>query len=470
MAAMNLQDLCLLPLHELGARIQKRSLSPVKLTDSYLARIERLDSRLHSYLTLTPDRARDDAQRAEREISWGYYRGPLHGIPIGLKDLFDTAGVPTTANSRVLRDRVPLQDATVVSRLRAAGAVLLGRLHMSEFAIGTLYLDDDVLPARNPWNLDHMPGGSSSGSGSALAAGLCAGALGSDTGGSVRNPAAHSGIVGLKPTYGLVSRQGLIPLSWTLDHVGPMARTVADVALLLQTIAGYDPADPTSARVPIPDYTVSLSGSARGIRIGVPMTFIESRPGLDPDVLEGFRNALKVLQELGAEVREVILPGAEYVEAVLVPILLSEAIAYHQTWLRTRRHEYRRGFLSRVLPGLFYTGADYVQAQRGRSLLCREVENLMATVDLTATPTVRETAPTFEEHAAYTSLVSGGFAGLFNVTGQPSISVPCGFDHDGLPIGLMLSGRPFDEVTVLRAADAYQRATEWHLRYPPLVA
>lgn len=467
---MSSATLCMLPLADLSARIRQRSLSPIELADAHLARIEQLDGELHSYLTVTAERARSDARRAEEEIARGAWRGPLHGIPIALKDLFDTAGLRTTAGSRVLRERVPARDAAVVERLAAAGAVLLGKLALHEFAMGSPRLDDFFPPARNPWDLNRIPGGSSSGSAVALAAGLCAGSLGSDTGGSIRHPAAHCAIVGLKPTYGLVSRRGATVLSWTLDHVGPMARTVEDAAIILQAIAGYDPADPASARAAIPDYRAALHGSIRGVRIGVPHAFVEATSGLEPEILGAFGAALDVLRQRGAEVRDVTFPMAEHAEAILLTILLSEAVAYHEPWLRARRHEYGRGFRERLLPGLFFTAADYVQAQRGRGLLCRGMEELMAEVDLIATPTMPRTAPTFAEEAAASPIPRSPFTRLFNITGQPSISVPGGFGRHGLPAGLMLSGRAFDEPTVLRVAAAYERATEWHGRVPPLLA
>lgn len=462
------QDVAMLPISELSARIRQRSISPVELAEAYLTRIEELDGQLHCYLTITADRARAEARRAEQEIGQGISRGPLHGIPIALKDLYDTAGIRTTSGSRVLWDRVPTQDATVTSRLSAAGAVLLGKLMMHEFAIGAPYLDDPIPPAHNPWDLDRMPGGSSSGSGAALAAGLCAGSLGSDTGGSIRGPAAYSGIVGLKPTYGLVSRRGVLTLSWTLDHVGPMARTVADVAAILQAIAGHDPSDAASAQVPIPDYQAALTGSSQGIRIGVPWSFVESVPGLEPDVLAAFREAVDVLSRLGAEVRDVTLPHLDNAEAIHMTIMLSEALAYHEEWLRTRRSDYNRGFWDRVRPGICFTATDYIQALRGRTAFCRGFDEVLGSVDLIATPTMPRTAPTFAEESVVSPVLRGQFNRLTNLTGQPSLSLPCGFDGNGLPIGLSLAGRAFEECTVLRAADAYERATEWHLRHPPI--
>jgi aspartyl-tRNA(Asn)/glutamyl-tRNA(Gln) amidotransferase subunit A len=461
-------DICFMPIRALAPQIEQRAISPVELTEAYLRRLERHEDTLHTYLTVTAEQANDEARRAEQEITRGLYRGRLHGIPVGLKDLFDTAGVRTTAGSRILADRVPTQDSTVTSRLHAAGAILLGKHMMHEFASG-LPEPGDYFPApRNPWDLERTPGGSSSGTGAALAAGLCAGGMGSDTGGSIRNPSSYCGIVGLKPTYGLVSRRGVIALSWTLDHAGPMARTVADVAMLLQAVAGYDPADPASADVQVPEYLSALTGSAHGIRIGVPRSDLEKTEGIEPDVLEAFYEAVDVLGKLGAELRDVEIPIIDHARVVQPTIMLAEAATFHERWLRDRRHEYGRSFRDRVTSGLFYSATDYIQALRGRALVCRELEALMATVDLIAAPTVPRAAPTYAEDADTPARLRGHFTGIFNLTGQPSISVPCGFDHRGLPIGLMLSGRAFDERSVFRAADAYERATDWHLRRPPL--
>jgi len=440
----------------------------VELTDAYLGRIESLDGKLKSFLTVTADRAHTEAERAARELAQGRSRGPMHGIPIALKDLFDTAGIRTTGGSRVLWDRVPSQDATVTSKLTAAGAILLGKLMMHEFAIGSPYLDDEIPPAHNPWSTDRVPGGSSSGSGASVAAGLCGGALGSDTGGSIRGPAAYCGIVGLKPTYGLVSRAGVLPLSWSLDHAGPMTRTVADTAIMLQAIAGYDPADAASAYVDIPDYSSTLSGSARGIRVGVPRQFVESAPSIEPAVLKGFNEALQTLTQLGADVQDIEIPGIDHAEAIQSTIMLSEAVAYHERWLQTKRELYGRGFWERVRPALFHTATEYIQAQRGRTMFCRSMSDALTRVDVIATPTMVRTAPTFLEEAETRPALRGQFNRVFNATGQPSLSVPCGFDHQGMPIGLLLSGRAFEETTVLRLGDAYERATEWHLKQPNL--
>lgn len=461
-------ELTQLPITRQSDLLSSGAISATELTEAYLGQIEALDGALKTYVTVTAARARADAQRADTERAQSYLRGPLQGIPIALKDLYDTAGIRTTGGSRLLWERVPTQDATVVSRLSAAGAVLLGKLMMHEFAIGSPYLDDAIPPSRNPWDTSRMPGGSSSGSGAAVRAGLCGGTLGSDTGGSIRGPAAYCGIVGLKPTYGLVSRAGVLPLSWSLDHVGPMTRTVADTAVMLQAIAGHDPADAASANVPIPDYRAALTGSPRGIRVGVPRAFVDASPGLEPTVLAAFNAALETLAALGAEVREVEIPGIDHAEAIQSTIMLGEAVAYHEEWLQTRLSEYSRGFLERVRPAMFHTATEYIQAQRGRTMFCRAMSETLTSVDVIATPTMIRTAPTFQEEAESRSPLRGQFNRIFNATGQPSLSVPCGFDHQGMPIGLLLSGRAFEETTVLRLGDAYERATEWHTRLPEL--
>ena len=454
-----------LSLVEAAAALEARRISSAELTRAYLARIDALDGALRCFITVSRERALADAARADDERRAGGGRGSLHGIPVAVKDLFDTAGVLTTANSRTRADDVPAVDATVVRRLRSAGAVLLGKLHMNEFATGPLFEDDFRPPPRNPWNTERTPGGSSSGSGAALAAGLCAGSFGSDTGGSIRGPAAFCGIVGLKPTSGLVSRAGVAMLSWSFDHVGPMARRVADVAVLLQATAGHDAADPTSADLAVPGFVSALDGSAARVRIGVPMRYVASGVEIEEDVLAAFRAAVDHLRELGAEVREIDLPHLDVLDGIFNPILQSEAAAYHQTRLASRGNEYGRGFRRRVLEGYLYTGVEYVQAQRGRSMFTAAYDDLMRSVDIIATPTTHRTAPTFPEQA---TSARSPFTRIFNVTGQPSISIPCGFDRQGLPIGLLLSGRRFEDASLLRLADAYERTTAWHRQRPSL--
>jgi aspartyl-tRNA(Asn)/glutamyl-tRNA(Gln) amidotransferase subunit A len=452
-----------------AALIQRRQLSPVELVEAHLDEIERLDGLLHAYLTVAADEALAGARRAEAEINRGRWRGPLHGVPIGLKDLFETAGIRTTAGSRILVGNVPEQDAAAVRKLREAGAVVLGKQSTFEFACGMPYEDDYFAPPRNPWNLDRSPSGSSSGSAVALAAGLCSGALGTCTGGSVRSPAAYTGVVGFKPSYGLISRSGVIPLSWTLDHVGPMARTVRDVALLLDAVAGFDPADPASVEFSAGGYAGALDGPVAGLRVGVPRSLIESNQGIEPDVLTAFNAALGVLAGLGMEIVDVALPDIEHLGGTRYIVMLCEAAAYHGPWLRSRFAEYGTGFREIIPAGLMFTAADYIQARRGLGLYWHAFQDLMQSVDLLATPTLPDTAKPYGRPRGPRGAMAP-FTQIFNVTHQPSITVPCGFDREALPVGLLLSGRVFEDELVLRAADAYQRATPWHERRPPLAA
>src|SRR5262245_50786712 len=459
--AMGADDLAYAGVRELGRRFRAHELSPVELTEALLRRIERLDPTLRAFVTVTADRALSDAKAAEAAIARGDSR-PLLGIPVAYKDLYATRGIRTTAGSALLEDWVPDVDATCVTRLQDAGCVMLGKLITHEFAWGIQTPGHRFPPARNPWNPDRIPGGSSSGSGAALAAGLCVGALGSDTGGSIRGPAAFSGIVGLKPTYGRCSRAGVVTLSWTLDHPGPMARTVEDCAFQLQALAGHDPLDPASSRTAVSDYLAPLARSARGLRIGVPSRdfFLE---GADPEVAAAFETALSTLRSLGADVRDVAIPHIWDSPSFMV-IMASEAFAYHERDLRERPEAYGELLRDRLLHGGLYTGAEYVQAMRLRERLRREMLDVLRTVDLLATPTAPKPASTFAK--AYD--ISVGFPRSnmppFNLSGLPALALPCGFTSGGLPISLQLAGRPFDEATVLRAGHAYEQATEWHTR------
>lgn len=435
------------------------------MTESYLRRIEDVDPRVNSYITVTSDGAREEARRADAEIGRGSYRGTLHGIPIALKDLIDTAGVRTTAASRRFRDRAAETDAEVVGRLRSAGAVILGKLMLYEFALGPPRQGDAFPPARNPWNLDHVPGGSSSGSGSAVAARLCAAALGTDAGGSVRRPAAESGVVGVKPSQGLVSQQGLITHTWSLDQIGPLARSVEDAAAVLDVIAG-PPAG--SEQGPCRQ---SLNSGVAGLRALVPSAFIRSVATLQPEVLDAFSAAVAVYRSLGAEVVEVDLPpSAEHAAAMLSTIVYSEVAAYHEREIRVGVPGYGLGLRERLLNGAFYSGSDYVQAQRARSRLAREFEALLRENDVMLTPTMPTTAPTLAAESTIDGTLGHvPFTRLFNLSGGPSVSVPCGHDLAGLPIGLMVSGRRFNEATILRAAHGYERAATGVRRpYPDL--
>jgi aspartyl-tRNA(Asn)/glutamyl-tRNA(Gln) amidotransferase subunit A len=447
--------------------IEERQLSPVELTQAFLDRIEQRDDTLQAYITVLADDALSEARVAEAEITRGNYKGPLHGIPIALKDLYDTEGVRTTASSRLLADRVPSEDATTTARLKASGAILLGKLAMHEFALGGPDPTCGFPLPRNPWNIEYVPGGSSSGSGVAVAAGLCMASLGSCTGGSIRGPASHCGVVGLKPTYGLVSRYGVVPLAWTLDHCGPLTWSVEDSAFMLQVIAGHDPKDPTTSTRAVPDYSASIAHGIEGLRIGVPRHFFfRDDPRISKDTLAAVETALGVLEGLGASVVEIEVPMLEYSGAAHPVLMLSEAFSYHQKNLRDRPQDFGDMARSRFLMGGLFSSGDYVQAQRVRNVLNREFAQVLETVDLIASPTMSNPPGRFDEATSMGNSLRPSFTSPFNMTGMPAISVPCGFTPSGLPVGLQLAGRPFDEPTILRAAYAYQQATPWHTRRP----
>ncbi len=464
---MKAQELTTLTVAEAARLLERRELSPVELTEACLERIQALEPRLNAFITVTGEEALATARERQEELARGQRRGPLHGIPMALKDLIDTAGVRTTAGSRILAERVPREDATVAARLREAGAVFLGKLNLHEFAFGGTNVNPHYGPARNPWDLERIPGGSSGGSGVAVAAGECLASLGSDTGGSIRLPAALCGITGLKPTYGRVSLHGVIPLAWSLDHVGPMCRTAEDCAIVLGAIAGPDGRDIYAADVPVPDYRAQLGGGVRGLRVGVPREhFFE---GTDAEVAEAVRRAVELLAELGAEVREVSLPHTELLAQTVAAIMVPEVLAYHLNWLRERPQDYGEDVRLRLEMGVVYPAVAYVQAQRLRRALVQEWGWVFQEIDLLATPTTRIPAPGLEEGGkVQTTMALIRNTNPFNLTGQPAISLPCGFTRSGLPIGLQLVGRWWEEGTVLRAAHAYQQATDWHRRAPPL--
>ena len=464
---MTAKPLHYLTIGEAAPLIESKQLSPVELTQAYLERIERLDGVLASYLTLTADRALADARAAEAEIAGGNYRGALHGVPIGLKDLFDTAGIETSGQSQVLTGRVPDEDCPAAAKLREAGTVLLGKLTMFEFALGGPKTARYEI-SRNPWDISKTPGGSSSGSGTAVAAGLCMAALGSDTGGSIRIPAAYCGIVGIKPTYGRVSRRGVLPLAWSLDHCGPMTWTVEDTAIVLQAIAGHDHGDPTSSTLPVPDYRAALGGGVRGLRIGVPRDYI-ARPGVgvEPDVGASFEAALSALEDLGASVEEVSIPGLEWATVANSMIMLAEAWSYHEPNLKARPLDYGDAARACFTLGGGFTSGDYQLGMRARSRLRREYAQVMERVDLIATPTMAEAAPDFD-FDLLPVLMTENFMGPMNFTGMPALSVPSGFSGGGLPIGLQLAGRPFDEATVLRAGHAFEAQAGLLDKRPPV--
>ena len=449
---------------ELGARYRKRDLSPVEVTQALLARIEKLDPILHAFVTLTADSALAEARSAEEALRRGDAR-PLLGIPVAHKDIYLTRGVRTTGGSALLADWIPDEDATCVQRWRAAGTVQLGKLITHEFAFGLQFPGHRFPPAKNPWNLDHIPGGSSSGSGAALAAGLVTGATGSDTGGSIRGPAAFCGIVGLKPTYGRSSRAGVLTLSWTLDHTGPMARTVQDCAFLLQPLAGYDPADPASSRAPVDDYVAPLGRDIRGLKIGVPRAYFLEE--VDAEVARASEEALETLRRLGAEVRDVQIPSLRGAHSFLL-ILMAEAYAYHESDIREHPELYGDVLRERILAGALVTASEYTQAQRIRAEICRETAEVLKTVDVLASPTALKPATPFAQAFDPEFAFPKSNMAPFNLTGLPTLALPCGFSASGLPVSFQLSGRPFEEATVLRAGHAYEQATTWHTRRPPV--
>jgi aspartyl-tRNA(Asn)/glutamyl-tRNA(Gln) amidotransferase subunit A len=463
-------ELCYLTISQAADLIQRRALSPVALTEAHLVRIERLDGDLGGVNTVAAEAARVEARAAEREIAAGRYRGPLRGIPIAHKDNLATAGVRTTAASRVHADWVPHRDAESVARLRAAGTVLLGKLMLSEFAFG--YADPKEAlfqEARNPWNTRHVPGGSSSGSAASLAAGLCMGTLGGDTGGSIRGPAANCNVVGLKPTYDLVSRAGAFPAAWSLDHIGPMTRTVRDNALLLQALTAGDTRGETGAPAG-DDSTAFLERGAAGLRVGVPTAYLETLPDLDPDVSGVFAQALTCLQDLGAEVVPVQIAHLEtdLLDAVYWTILRGEVFAAHRTTLQARPEDYGPLLRRRLRLGALVTAEEYLLAQRGRNMLRRGLLSAFKQVDLLVTPTTTRPPRTFDEMNRDPDPLGSGLNRIYNLAGVPAISVPGGFSREGLPIGVEFAGRPFAEATVYRLAHAYEQANPWSAMHPDL--
>lgn len=451
---------------EAGARFARRELSPVELTQALLARIAALDPVLHAFVRLDAEAALEQARTAEREIAAGRVRGPLHGIPVGIKDIIDVAGLPTTCHSKILLDNVARADAAVVARLRAAGAIVLGKLSTHEFAIGGPSLDLPFPPARNPWNPAHHPGGSSSGSGAGVASGMFPMALGTDTAGSVRNPASCCGIVGMKPTYGLVSRRGVFPLSWSLDHVGPMSRTVADSALLLEAIAGHDAADPASAATVARDFGREIGTGVKGLRIGFVRHFHEQDVPAGPETTAALEEAARVLAGEGAEMRSVRLPPLGELAAVNRVILTSEAYSVHARWLRERPGDYGRLARRRLLPGAFIRAETYLAAQRRRAQMIAEVKAALREVDVLMCASAMDPPSRIEDEAETLRTYPRHARAPFNVTGHPALAMMAGLSSGGLPIGVQFVGRHFDEAQVYRVAAAYERATGWQERRP----
>lgn len=468
MSAAVPSDLHELTLTEAAALVRDKRLSPVEYLRALRARAAALEPKLNAFIRPLWDEAEAAAREAEAEIARSGPRSPLHGLPVGLKDIIDLAGHPTTCHSKILLDNVKQEDAAVVARLRAAGAVFPGKLATHEFAIGGPTFELPFPPARNPWNPAHHPGGSSSGSGTAVAARMLPAALGTDTGGSVRNPATQCGIVGMKPTYGLVSRRGVFPLSFTLDHVGPMTRTVADNALLLNAMAGHDPLDPGSAERPAEDYTRDLGGGLKGLRVGFVRHFHETDTPATPEVAAALEEAARLLAREGAAVRDITLPKLGEFAAVNRVILTSEAAAVHEPWLRERPGDYAPLTLRRLLPGMFVGGVDYVQAQRRRRDLVAAVEAAFREVDLLLCASSMDPASRLDDEAETERTYPRQARTPFNVTGHPAISVMCGLAAGGLPIGMQLVGPSWSEALLYRAAAGYERAAGWVEKRPAL--
>ncbi len=448
-----------LTIHEAQRLIQSRALSPVELTRAVLERIGAVDDKLHAYMDLMAENAVAEARRAEDEISRGKWRGPMHGIPVAVKDQLDVDGAP----ARIRQHTSGVGDATAVKKLRAAGAVLLGKLHMSSLP------EESPLP-RNPWNLEHITGGSSTGSGAAVSGGLCLGSLGEDTAGSIRNPSAFCGIAGLKATYGRVSRYGLAPLSWSLDHCGPMARCVEDLAHMLQAIAGYDPNDPTSSPMPVLDYMSAIRTDVNGMTIGVPKDYIDECSRRTADVvLRRVNEAIDDLRSLGARVENISVPTLKFGTIANAVIYYNEYYAAHKNDAATVLKHGAAQRRARIYLGILTSAADYIQAQRIRSRLRSEFAEVFRKVDCIALPCQAGPAPRVKDVGPIDTLfkhVTPEFHGPFNLTGLPTLSVPCGFTDDSLPIALQLVAKPFNETAVLRAGYAYQQHGKWHERRP----
>ncbi|MCH8988294.1 MAG: amidase [Chloroflexi bacterium] len=471
------KDIAFLSATELGSAIKAKQISPVEAVESYLERIERIDPKVNSYITVCADQARQEALQAEAEVRRGEYRGPLHGIPIGIKDQIYTKGVRTTDASKIRSDFVPGEDATVVTNLKKAGAIVLGKLNMSEFAHGEPQ-SSAFGPARNPWDLERSPGVSSTGSGAATAARLCATSLGEDTGGSIRGPAANCGLVGLRPTWGRVSRYGVDGAGWSFDTIGPISRTVEDCAITIGGIAGYDPKDPYTRQAPVPDYREALTGDIKGLKVGVVRELIDPEElDLDPQMRQAVLTAIEVLAELGAEVREVSMPLAEKTGYITRAITHVDRVSLRPQWLRERPQDYHYNTRVHFTTANLIPAQVYYKAQKLRSMVRQQVLGLLEEVDVLVQPTSGYPANIInleqkvesQEHAK-SALAAGGFRGPYSLSGAPALSILCGFTSEGdggLPLAMQIAGRPFDEATVLRVAHAYEQASGWTTRIPP---
>ena len=461
---MESRDIPYLSVAELAGLIKGREVSPVEAVEAYLARIDDLDFKFNSYLTVCRAQALEAARQAEGDIARGGYLGPMHGIPVAVKDQFWSKGIRTTGGSRILADFVPDEDATVIANLKSAGAIVLGKANLTEFAIG---LPQRFSTVRNPWDLDMLTGASSSGCGAATAAFLCATSLGEDTGGSIRFPASWCGLVGHKPSWGRVSRYGVMRGVWSMDTVGPMSRSVEDAAITLGAIAGHDPKDPHSWSSPVPNYAQALEGEIKGMRIGIIREMLSDEV-VQPETLDAVSKAYSVLEEQGATVEEVSIPLARPATAIMFVHLLAEAALDHRGWVRERLHDYGHGNRIGLLTGSVLPAHAYYKAQKLRSLVCRQIDQALKTYDVLALPTMGMPAQPIDRVSGPSVLVlTYMLTQIFNLTGGPAITVPCGLTSQGLPIGLQIGGRLGEDGTVLKVAHAYERSTPWHSMRPP---
>ena len=470
-------ELLTLTISEVGPRIKAREISPVELTEAALAQADRLQPALNSFITMLHEQARSQAKEAEAELMRGEYRGPLHGIPIGIKDNIATAGIRTTVGSKVLADQIPEEDALVVSKCKEAGAIILGKENMEEFAAGSTSNNLHYGAVHNPWNLDHIPGGSSGGSGANVASCVTFASLGTDLGGLVRGPANFCGVVGLKQTFGRVSQRGLLVTSFNGDHIGPLTRSVRDSALVLQTIAGYDPLDPSTVPVPVPDFSESLGESLRGLKMGIPSNYYFDL--LDPEVELAVRQAIIALEELGVEAREVAIPSMKYAGALRIAGM-ADSIVVHEPYIENDRLDYGPTVLYRTLAGQFVLGRDYAKALKVQRIIKEDYARVLQNVDFLVTPSAPVAAWRIDSEtvtiAGAEHPVRGPGAGMTarctspsNATGLPALSVPCGFTEGGLPIGLQLIGRPFEEQLIFQVADGYEALSPNRNRKPAII-
>ena len=471
---MNKADIPFLSATELSALIERREVSSVEAVEAYLERIDLVDGKLNSYITVCRDEALQAAREADESISRGHHLGPMHGVPTAVKDQFYTKGIRTTAGSTILWDFVPDEDATVVANLKEAGAVILGKLNLSEFALGESFYHPGGTP-HNPWDLTRNPGISSSGSAAATGAFLCATSLGEDTGGSTRIPAAWSGLVGLRPSWGRVSRYGVLPACWSMDTVGPISRTVEDCAITFRAIAGYDPKDPYTWDTPVPDYRAALDGNIEGLKVGIVSEKVGG-PDVHPEVRDAVVRAFGVLGELGASVQEVSLPLIDKAGAFSKALTDLEGASVHYKGLKERPNDYDYNTRVRLLTAILTPAQHYYKAQKLRTMLRQQILDLLKDVDVLVLPTSPTPAPKIPDAPGVTSREDAdgrifgvrNFTGPFNLANVPALAMPCGFTSDNLPISLQIAGRPFEEGTVMRVGHAYERATDWHTRKPPI--